>query len=40
MNERKESGTVVRDTSFNREKQIYVYEGSQAVPNRPSGKVV
>jgi hypothetical protein len=40
--ERKESGGVVRDTTFNRgnrDKYIYGYEGSQAVLARPSGRL-
>jgi hypothetical protein len=28
----------MRDTTFKEVKQIYAYEGSQAVPARPSGK--
>jgi hypothetical protein len=39
MNEReKKYWGVAIDTTFNGGKHIYGYEGSQAVPARPSGK--
>jgi hypothetical protein len=38
MRKKSELEAEVRCTTYSGEKYIYVYEGSQAVPDRPSGK--